>query len=299
MILFIGGTGTLGRLSIPHLLERGQSVRVLTREPARAQDVQTAGVEIVEGDVLDVASLQRAMVGVRTVISAMHGFTGTGKYTPQSVDRDGNVHLFDAARRAGVEHVVLLSIQGATADHPMELFRAKFAAEEAVRASTLAWTILRPTAYMETWAALVGVPLLTNGATRIFGGGRNPINFVSAADVAQFVALAVSDPSLRNTQIDIGGPENVTMHQVVATFQSVSGRSGKVNVVPLPVLRVASVLMRLFNPTLARQMQGAIVMDTRNMTFDAAPTRRQYPAIGSTSFADVARQYLQLGHKQR
>ncbi len=299
MILIAGGTGTLGRLSIQHLLKRGQSVRVLTREPARAQDVQTAGVEIVEGDVLDVASLQRAMVGVRTVISAMHGFTGTGKYTPQSVDRDGNVHLFDAARRAGVEHVVLLSIQGATADHPMELFRAKCAAEEALRASTLAWTILRPTAYMETWAALVGVPLLTNGATRIFGGGRNPINFVSAADVAQFVALAVSDPSLRNTQIDIGGPENLTMHQVVATFQSVSGRSGKVNMVPLPVLRVASVLMRLFNPTLARQMQGAIVMDTRNMAFDAAPTRRQYPAITSTSVADVARQYLQLCHKQR
>ena len=64
MILIAGGTGTLGRLSIPHLLKRGQSVRVLTREPARAQDVQTAGVEIVEGDVLDVASLQRAMVGV-------------------------------------------------------------------------------------------------------------------------------------------------------------------------------------------------------------------------------------------
>lgn len=299
MILIAGGTGTLGRLSIPHLLERGQSVRVLTREPARAQDVQTASVEIVEGDVLDVASLRRAMVGVRTVISAMHGFTGAGKYTPQSVDGDGNSHLFDAARTAGVEHVVLLSIQGATADHPMELFRIKFAAEEALRASTLAWTILRPTAYMETWAALVGVPLLTNGATRIFGGGRNPINFVSAADVAQFVALAVSDPSLRNTQIDIGGPENLTMHQVVATFQSVSGRSGKVNVVPLPVVRVASVFMRLFNPTLARQMQGAIVMDTRSMAFDAASIRRQYPAITSTSVADVARQYLQLCHKQR
>ena len=117
--------------------------------------------------------------------------------------------------------------------------------------------------------------------------------------VAQFVALAASDSSLRDTQIDIGGPENLTMHQVVATFQSVSGRSGKVNVVPLPVLRVASVLMRLFNPTLARQMQGAIVMDTRSMAFDAASIRRQYPAITSTSVADVARQYLQLCHKQR
>ena len=299
MILFVGGTGTLGRLSIPHLLARGQSVRVLTRELARARDLQSIGVEIAEGDVLDAASLQRAMVGVRTVISAMHGFTGTGKYTPQSVDRDGNLRLFAAARTAGVEHVVMLSIQSATADHPMELFRMKFAAEEALRASTLAWTILRPTAYMETWATLVGVPLLTKGATRIFGGGRNPINFVSAADVAQFVALAASDSSLRDTQIDIGGPENLTMHQVVATFQSVSGQNGTVNAVPLPVLRVASQLMRLFNPTLARQMQGAIVMDTRNMAFDAAPTRRQYPAIGSTSFADVARQYLQPGRKQR
>ena len=66
----------------------------------------------------------------------------------------------------------------------------KYAAEQALQASGLSWTIIRPTAYMETWAKLIGEPLVKTGKTRIFGRGVNPINFVSASDVAQFVASA-------------------------------------------------------------------------------------------------------------
>src|SRR5215217_6035645 len=115
-------------------------------------------------------------------------------------------------------------LQGAAPDHPMELFRMKYLAEQELKESGLAWTIIRPTAYMETWAALIGEPLLKSGRTRIFGRGENPINFVSAQDVARFVELAVVDPAMHGEVVEVGGPENLSMNQFAQTFETVSGK---------------------------------------------------------------------------
>ena len=82
----------------------------------------------------------------------------------------------------------------------------KAAAEARLKASGLSWTIVRPTAYQETWLEIVGRPLVATGQTRVFGRGRNPINFVSAGDVARVVELAVtSTPALRGATIDVAG----------------------------------------------------------------------------------------------
>jgi uncharacterized protein YbjT (DUF2867 family) len=229
------------------------------------------------------------MAGATTVISAIHGFTGTGGHGPSTVDWLGNSHLIKAAQTCGVEHFILVSIQGVTPDHPMELFRMKYRAEQELRSSGLSWTIIRPTAYMETWGKLVGEPLLKTGKTQIFGRGNNPINFVTSSDVARFVELAVTDPAMRNGVVEVGGPENLTMKQVARTFETVSGKTGKIRHIPLPVMRLMSVLMRPLNPTLARQVQAAIVMDTRDFSFDPAATSRRYPSMPLTSLSDLVR----------
>ena len=87
----------------------------------------------------------------------------------------------------------------------------KYAAEQDLKASGLAWTIIRPTAYMEMWCDVLGRPLLDKGKTQVFGRGLNPINWVSAADVAEFVTLATLDSALRGEVIEVGGPENLTI----------------------------------------------------------------------------------------
>lgn len=247
-------------------------MRVVTRDPARAADLTGAGIEVAVGDVRDSNSIERAMVGAQTVISAIQGFSGTGGDNPESVGRVGNGVLMRAARAAGAAHFILVSVQGAAPDHPMDLFRAKHLAEQEPRSSGLVWTIIRPAAYMETWAQLVGKPLVETGQTRIFGRGNNPINVVAADDVARFVELAAVDPALRGQVVAVGGPENLTMRQVVATFQTVTGKTGKVSHVPLPAMRALAVLLRPVNATVARQIQAGVVMDTRDMTFD--PPRR-------------------------
>lgn len=288
MILIAGGTGTLGTQVVQLLTAREFPLRILTRDPGRARQLEGERIEIVEGDVRNLAAVDRAMAGVETVVSAVHGFAGAG-ISPQTVDRDGNRNLIRAAQAQGASHFILISVQGAAPDHPMDLFRMKYQAEQDLKASGLTWTIIRPTAYMETWALLVGQPLVQSGKTRIFGQGANPINFVSAHDVARFVELAVADPAMRGVEIEVGGPENLTLEQVASTFEAVTGKTGGKSHVPLPMMRAMSVLMRPVNPGLARQIHAGVVMDTRDMTFDASETSRRYPSIPLTSLADMIR----------
>ena len=149
MILVAGGSGTLGSQVVRLLVERGESVRVLTRDPARAAHLPDA-VDVLTGDLGDPAAVAAAVHGCATVVSAVHGFAGPGKPSPEAIDRDANRALIRAAAAAGVQHLVLVSVLGAAPDHPMSLHRAKHAAEQALQASGLAWTILRPAAYLET-----------------------------------------------------------------------------------------------------------------------------------------------------
>src|SRR4051794_5039084 len=267
MILIAGGTGTLGTRVVRLLTARGLTVRVLTRDPARAQHLARDGVEIVLGDVRDSQAVEQAVAGATTVISAIQGFAGTGGDNPQSVDGQGNSNLIRAARSSGADHFILVSVHGASADHPMELFRMKYRAEQELQANGLPWTIIRPTASMETWAGLVGQPLIETGRPRIFGRGDNPINFVSADDVARFIELAVTDPALRGALVEVGGPENLTFRQFVRAFETVTGKSGRISSVSLPLMRALAVLLRPVQPTIARQIQAGVIMDTRDMSF--------------------------------
>lgn len=79
------------------------------------------------------------------------------------------------------------------------------------------------------------------------------------------------------------------MTSVAETFEAVTGKTGKKSYVPLPMMRLMSVLMRPVNASLARQIQAGVVMDTRDMSFDASELRRQYPSVSLTTFAEVVR----------
>ncbi len=289
MILVAGGNGTLGTRLLPLLTDRGLDVRILSRRQGKAPQLLGDRVEILDGDVRDPRIVEQAVAGVRTVISAITGFGMDRDVSPRTVDWEGNANLIRAAKASAVEHFILLSVCQAGPDHPIELFRMKNRAEEALRTSGLAWTIIRPTAYMETWVGILGAPLLTTGSTRIFGRGENPINFVSADDVAAFVDLAVSDHAMRMATVEVGGPENLTMNQLVETFQVSTGVGGKVSHIPLPMMRVMAAALRPFNPTMAGLTAAAIVMDTRDMTFDASATRLLYPSIPGTRLAEIVR----------
>src|SRR6478672_6547694 len=142
MILITGGTGTSGREIVEAVARTGRPFRVTARDVARAEPLRKLGAEVVRGDFTDAASLERAMAGVERV------FLNSGP-TEDLVDLQGNV--IDAARRAGVRHVVKLSVFGA--DLPgapgVRFMRQHVDVERRLRDSGLAWTMLRPTFFMQ------------------------------------------------------------------------------------------------------------------------------------------------------
>jgi uncharacterized protein YbjT (DUF2867 family) len=283
MILIAGGTGRLGTLLVHRLTDRGLPVRVLTRDAARASHLERTGktVDVALGDVRDRGSLERAARGVDMVVSAMHGFSGLDDGSPATVDRKGNMNLIDAAHAVGAT-VVLMSVVGASPNHPMELFRAKYDAEQYLRQSGLRRAIVRSTAYMETWAMVMGEPLHKTGKTMVFGRGENPINFVSVVDVAALLERVVTDPALHGQTIEFGGSANVTFKQFAAALLKAYGRPGSVRHIPRPMLRATGFLMRGLKPGFARHARASVAMDTIDMTFDAGKTRREFPELPST-----------------
>jgi uncharacterized protein YbjT (DUF2867 family) len=280
----VGGTGLLGRRVVAGIVAGEQKVRVLTRDANRPAD---PGVELAQGDLRDAASLAEAVAGCTTVIAAAHGFLGGRGAGPEAIDRDGNRALIRTAAAAGVRHVVLLSVHRAAPDHPMSLHRMKYAAEQTLRGSGLGFTIVRPSAYYETWTGIVGAKLGSGGPAMVFGRGRNPISFVSVADVARVVLTVLDEPSLRGQTFDVGGPENLTMSDFAQRLVEHAGGDGRVRHLPLPVLRAMSVLARPVAPAFARMTAGAVAMDTVGMTMDPGATVQRFPDIAWRTLADV------------
>ena len=288
MILIVGASGRLGSVVVQHLLTQGKSIRAMTRNPASLARYKQQGAEIVSGDLRDPTSLASACRGVEQVLAAAHALDGKGDNNPHTVDDLGNRHLIDAALAAGVKHFIFVSVHGASPNSPLEFFRIKYRTEEYLRASGLDFTILRPGAYMELWAQLIGQPIREQGKTTIFGSGNNPINFVSVEDVACLVSIALDDARARNTVIEVGGPENLTMNQVAETFERTSGRQAKKRHIPLLMMRVMSILMQPLNPAISRLIRNGIYMDTANLRYDMADTARTF-GVHMTPFEEIAR----------
>lgn len=261
MILVVGATGTLGSALVPMLLARGETVRAMSRTATHVPD----GCDHIVGDVRDTKAVAKAVEGCDTVISAAHGLLGRRGAGPEHVDRDANIALIDAAVRAGTARMVLVSVLHAAADHPMSLMRAKFAAEQHLRSTELAWTILRPTAYLETWLSVVGSKVAHGGPALVFGRGTNPINFVAAQDVAAVIDHSLTHPEAIGQIIDVAGPQNLTLLDLAAAIGA-----ARVTHVPRAALQTMQYLARPVSPAFARLSSMSLDLDTADMT--AAPS---------------------------
>lgn len=260
MILVVGGTGRLGSLVVGRLAARGLPVRVMTRDPARAAKVVSDGISLVRGDVRDRSSLARAVDGVAVVVSAMHGFPGSHGADPAAIDRDGNIRLADVARSAGAD-LVLMSVVGASANHPMELFRMKYAAETHATSLGLPLTIVRATAYLELWIDILRRTATRSGRPVVFGRGANPINFVSVVDVASIVDRAVTDTSARGRALEICGPACLTMNELADAVQAADGRRTAPRHAPRVALMLGATTIGRVRPAVGRQLRSALAMD--------------------------------------
>lgn len=277
MVLVVGGTGQLGSVVVEKLLHEGRAVRVLSHTPERAERLRALGAEVAQGDLRDRASLERACRDVDEIVAAAHAVMGRGRAGSRFVDDEGNRALIDVAKAARVRHFVFVSALGADPKSPVDFFRIKHGVERHLEASGLSYTILRPPAFMETWAKLVGEPVVQQGKVTLFGPGTNPVNFISASDVAHFVLVALDNPEARGRTLAIGGPENLTLREVAAIFERVSGKRAKVKGMPSGMIRLMAALIAPFHEGVARVMRMSYLMATTDQRFDPSPTLREFP----------------------
>jgi NADH dehydrogenase len=282
-ILIVGATGRLGRATALELLKQGQRVRALVRNPAHADDLYRAGAEVVQGDLLDPASLDAACKGALRVFACAHAFLGRGRNSSAQVDHVGHSALIAAALSAGVTRFVYTSALGAREDHPIDFFRTKHEIEEVLRESTIPYTILRPAAFMEQHVhEFNGKLLLDKGFTVIFGPGRKRRNFISVRDVVPFAVLALQGDDLLYRTLDIGGPDNISNREVAAMY-ALKSRQGRIYHPSASIARVAAQVVRPFHEGLARVLEVAAVPDDAwPETFDPGALQEEFPRAMTT-----------------
>jgi uncharacterized protein YbjT (DUF2867 family) len=241
MNLVAGATGRLGSEICRQLVAAGKPVRALVRstsDPGKVQALRDLGVEVVEGDVRDRASLDAACTGATAVISTVSSMPFSyqpGENDIERVDLNGIKALIDAAVGAGVKHVVYTSFSG-NMDLDFPLRNAKRGVEAYLKGSGLAYTVLRPSYYMEAWLSpMVGFDAANAKAT-IYGTGEQPISWISFQDVADFAVASLDNPAAQSAVLELGGPEALTPNQVIGIFERCCDKSFEVQYVPTDAL---------------------------------------------------------------
>jgi uncharacterized protein YbjT (DUF2867 family) len=243
MNLVVGATGMLGGEICRQLAAAGKPVRALVRstsDPGKVQALRELGVELVEGDVRDRASLDAACAGATAVISTVSSMPRAyqpGENDIERVDLNGVKALIDAAVGAGVKHMVYTSFSGHM-DLDFPLRNAKRGVEAYLKGSGLAYTVLRPSYFMEAWLSPVVGFDAANAKATIYGTGEQPISWISFQDVAQFAVASLDNPAARNAVLELGGPEALTPNQVIGIFEGCCGQPFEVQYVPAEALAV-------------------------------------------------------------
>ncbi len=193
MILVSGATGTVGRPLVTELITAGADVRALSRTPERAG--LPPGVEVVPGDLGRPETLPPAVAGIERAFLLSGG--------PEGPEHDAN--LIAAAKQAGVAHVVILSVLGADhrADDPIT--RWHLAGEQAVVDSGMAWTILRPGAFMSN--ALMWAPSIKAQGVVYAPFAQAKTAAVDPADIAAVAAQALTGAGQDGRTYPLTGPE--------------------------------------------------------------------------------------------
>jgi uncharacterized protein YbjT (DUF2867 family) len=246
MILVTGATGTVGTALVPLLLERGDDIRVLVRDP-RGLGRARVEVRIALGDLAELADprvRRHALRGVDTVIHLAATIRDQPRAPVEELNGLATARLLRAAEDARVERFLFFSAIGASEFQRTRFFRAKALAERAVSESELATTVFAPSIVYDTgdpWVTIMRrlalLPVLP-----ISGSGQAAFQPIWARDVAQCVVATLDDSP--QPRYELAGPEILTYDDMARTIAHASGHRRPLVHVPLGLVRTTLIWLR-------------------------------------------------------
>jgi NADH dehydrogenase len=276
MILVTGASGFVGRHVTRALTADGGTVRAMVRDARGAAALDGLRCELVRGDVTDPASLRAAARGVRTIVHLVAIVEGS----PASFERvmaAGTGNLVEAARESGVRRIVLMSALGTGPGATVPYFRAKWAAEQAVRSAGIEHAVLRPSFLFGTDGGVLPRFLRIarlSPVTPVIGPGTQRVQPLWIDDLVRAVQLAVSGDGAGGP-IELGGPDAVTWNELWTRLKTTLGTRRPAVHVPFWLARgPAAMLERLPSPPLTRD-QLRMLEGPDNVVSDGGASMRQ------------------------
>src|SRR5690242_18456380 len=266
MLLLTGATGSIGSRLLPLLLERGEEVRCLVREPrrlgARRVDVQIALGDL--GEMSDPYLVRQALRGVDTVIHLAASIRDQPPKRIEELNGLATVRLLQAAERSGVERFHFFSALDAQAAQRTRFFRAKWVAEEAVLSSPLQTTVFAPSIvydHSDPWITLLRrfsfLPVLP-----VSGEGRAEFQPIWAEDVARCVVGALALGPGAAPRYELVGPETMSYDEMSDLVSRIAGRPRPLVHLPLPLVRSSLIAIRsLFGEAVFATWEEAELME--------------------------------------
>jgi NADH dehydrogenase len=265
MILVTGATGTVGRALLPKLLESGEEVKVLVRDP-RGLGRLRVEVRLALGDLAELTdprTLRQALRGVKTVIHLAAAIRDQPPATVQEINGLATARLLRAAERTGVERFVFFSALNANEFQRTRFFRSKAIAEEAVERSPIDSTVFAPSIVYDRddpWVTIQRRFALLP-AVPISGGGDAAFQPIWAHDVAACTISSLAHGG-GSTRHELAGPETLTYDEIARLIARASGRERPLLHVPLSFVRTGlNGLHRVFGSSAFATWEEAELME--------------------------------------
>ncbi len=247
MLLLTGATGAVGSQLLPMLLESGQPVRCLVREPRRLGD-RRVSVQITLGDLAELSDpylLRQALRGVDTVVHLAATIRDQPPRRIEELNGLATVRLLRAAESLGVERFVFFSALNASSTQRTRFFRAKALAEQAVSSSPLDSIVFAPSIvydHSDPWITLLRrfsfLPVMP-----VSGSGEARYQPIWAHDVARSVIGALEGGG-GGDRYELAGPETLSYNEISDLVSRASGRPRPLLHIPLPLVRSGLIALR-------------------------------------------------------
>ena len=261
-ILILGGTGHYGSHIVKSLLEKGQSVRVLSRNTENARWILGDKVSIFQGDIRSRESVVEALLGVKAIVISVSAMTPKLVRELKLIESDSVLMALEEAQQAGISRVVYVSIYDIREDFlkemdiTWEIPEIKKNIENVLANSNFNWTVLGLAPSMEIFFRM-----LKGDKMMVPGGGPAALPNVSPRDVGEIAAQTVLRDDLNGKRIRITGPDALSFPEAAERIGLVTRRTIRVRKIPLFPIKIASVVALPFTPYLRHLVKAIKLMN--------------------------------------